>query len=44
MRVPDVFGVKAGFDLNASPFFPQCELATVTLVAGVVVLEELEPV
>ena len=33
--VPSVFGVRAGFDVDASQVFPHGVLATITLTEGV---------
>ena len=36
LHVPSVFGVRTGFDVDASHVFPQGLLATITLIGGVV--------
>ena len=36
LRVSNIFGVRAGFDLDATHIFPQGVLVTITLIGGVV--------
>ena len=38
--VSNVFGVRAGFDMDASHIFPHGVLAIITLIRGVVGVEE----
>ena len=33
--MPSIFDVRAGFNVDASHIFPQCVLATITLIIGV---------
>ena len=35
LHVPNIFGVRAGFDVDTSHVFPQGVLATITLIWGV---------